>query len=202
MDDALYLEVNEALSTKYKRDLVLDKSRITFVNGELKGNTLNIENFPVLHDRHCVAWSIKELGDEGESLLFIPDNGSWAKWFENIELIKHPYTYYFIESNYDETMEYLDNTRRTDVRRRALSSRGHSSNKDAIEKLIYFMETSENTNCKDVIFHHLSDECNSVELARAFHEGYLDVWGKNTILKGVKFHYATQDDILRIGDDE
>ena len=201
MDDALYLEVCEALSTKYKKQITLDKDRITFVNGALKGKKLLIENFPVLHDRHCLAWSIKEVIDDKQSLLFIPDNGSWAGWFKEIELIKFPYTYYFIESNYDETMQYLDNTRRTDVRRRALYSRGHSSNKDAMDKAVLFLETSNNENCKAIIFHHLSEECNTVDLARSFHEGYMDVWGKNTLFKGVKFYYATQDDILRIGED-
>ena len=73
-----------------------------------------------------------------------------------------------IESNYSEHMTYLDKTRSPLLKKRCLGGWGHTRNLDAIEKLVKMLEVSlpkEGVSpCKGVMFHHLSEETNSVEL--------------------------------------
>src|SRR6056297_696308 len=66
LDNALYLELcayYEELKNKGKLKTYkgLDLDRFIFVEDEVKGNTLTLSTHPVQHDKHCLAWSIKEL---------------------------------------------------------------------------------------------------------------------------------------------
>jgi len=161
-----------------------------------KGNYLTIDKFPIKHDASCFGWTIEESG--GESIAFIPDNGQMSYKFSEITQLQKPFTYYIIESNYDETLQYLDTKRDILLKRRVLGAYGHSSNVEAIKKLVVMLETSENTIVKGVMFNHLSKDCNSEELATDIHKNYLEIWGKKTITKNVVFKYARTSNVVKL----
>jgi hypothetical protein len=60
------------------------------------------------------------------------------------------------------------------------------------------LEQSNNNICKGVMFTHLSEHCNTEEIAKKSHQAYISTWGKKTITKGIKFSYAKQDEIVKI----
>lgn len=45
-----------------------------------------------------------------------------------------------------------------------------------------------------VIFTHLSEHCNSLEIAKTTHKNLIDIWGKNRELKDVVIKYANQNE--------
>ena len=181
------------IEDKFKRKF--DKERFIFVDSEKKGKELNIQKFSLQHDVYCVGWIIIDMVDN-ESLCFISDNAEKAYHMKDILFLHKPHTYYMIESNYDNYLQYTDTKRNTMLKRRVLGSSGHSDNFNAVNKLVSFLEWSESDRTKAVIFHHLSEDCNSEELAINSHNSYIEVWGKKTITKNIKFLYAKQHEIV------
>lgn len=192
-------------STLLKEEIIQDNiyDNVQVVNGELVGNDLIFNNFELDHDTYCIGWTIKEI-DTNESLCFIADNGMYPYKVRDIEALHKPFTYYMIESNYDEFSQYIDTTRNELLKRRVLSPNGHSSNFNAIEKLVRIIEQGYGKKepkdtykgIKGVMFTHLSEHCNSEELARKSHRAYIEVWGKIKVFHNVTFKYARQDEIV------
>lgn len=194
MHSSVYADVYEYFEKKRKTVEFKDDS-LMLVDGLLSGNVLDIDLFNVKHDKNCYGWTIRE--HNGESLVFIPDNGMLAYKFKDIPQLQQPFDYYCIESNYDERLQYLDTKRDTLLKRRVLGAYGHSSNIEAISKLIFMLDVSQNTIVKGVMFTHLSKDCNSVELANEIHQAYIEVWGHKRLLKNVKITYALQDEVVK-----
>ena len=70
----------------------------------------------------------------------------------------------FIEANYDETLLQADNKRPWSLKQRVASRHGHLSNKQTAEIIGSLADLS---NLKIVILGHLSNDCNTPEVARA-----------------------------------
>jgi phosphoribosyl 1,2-cyclic phosphodiesterase len=70
----------------------------------------------------------------------------------------------FIEANYDETLLQNDNKRPWSLKQRIASRHGHLSNRQTAE---FVASIAEQGNLKNVILGHLSNDCNSPEVARA-----------------------------------
>ena len=180
----VYNEVNEF--HKFK----LDKNRFILTKlGTQKGSTFELTVFPLNHDKACVGFAIN---DYNETYVHIADNGSF--WDKNLIEQLSDKEYYNIESNYDVELTYFDEKRKTILKRRCLSSKGHSSNIEAISLTLRLV--GENTKC--VMFNHLSEETNSEELAIKWHMKHLEIWNKLEDTKHILFSYALQNDIVDI----
>ena len=188
-------ELKSEIEIKLKKQY--DNDRFIFIRTFSKGKHLNIGKVPLQHDAYCLGWIIEDVSSK-ESLCFIADNGMYPYKLLDNDLFNRTYTYYMIESNYDEYMQYTDTTRNELLKRRVLSTKGHSSNFNAIEKAVKLLSVNESHNCKGVMFTHLSEHCNTEELASASHMAYLTVWGKKTLFKNVKISYAKQDEAVEI----
>lgn len=143
------------------------------------------------HDKFCNGYIIDE-HETDETYVHIADNGKiWDKG--TIDMLSN-YDYYSIESNHDRTMQLLDKKRHEGLKRRVLGAYGHTNNYDAIElasKLV-------GTRTKSIIFNHLSEECNSPELAKEVHENYIATWGLKTEFKDIKIQYAKQNEVVKL----
>ena len=124
--------------------------------------------------------------NEDNSLVHVSDNGGYM---DRVLLEKlHNHTYYLIESNYDEYMQIIDTTRNEKLKRRVLGAWGHTSNVQAMSN--FFKLVGERT--KGLMFTHLSEHCNSLDIAKNTHDNLIDIWGKNRELKNVTIKYANQ----------
>ena len=103
------------------------------------------------------------LTNDHEKLVYITDTGFIPD--ETIEAIQNP-TYMILESNHDIKM-LMKSKRTMQLKLRILSDVGHLCNEDAA---IYACNVIGN-NTKSIILAHLSEECNSPDVA-------LDAWKK------------------------
>lgn len=188
--ESVHQRLLEALKREY------DSKRFVFVNDELEGEHLYISNFELSHDTPSFGWNID---DYEESLCFVADGADHSySLIDKHKVFEKPFTYYMIECDYDETMLYLSRNRKVETKRRTLGKHGHTSNVGAIKKLVDFIQESENTKCKGVIFHHLSDETNNEIHAREVHLGYLETWGLLETIGTIPIKYARKDEIVHL----
>ena len=156
----------------------------------LNGNHFDVMNIKINHDVSTFAYKFIENGSN-DTFMFIADNGGILKNYI-IDKMKNC-TYYAIESNHDLTQQIFSQ-RDTLLKRRVLSYYGHTHNAEAIN-LAFRLITSKT---KGIIFHHLSHECNTEELARATHNTLIEIWGKKTEFRGVDIKYARQDEVVTL----
>lgn len=168
---------------------ILDISRFTLTTSKLVGKQLIITPFSLNHDEPCQGYMIYDQRSY-ETYVHIADNG--ALFDKDIIRLISNKDYYSIESNHDRTLQILDKKRHEGLRRRVLGYYGHSNNVDAIK--LAFNVVGQKT--KGIIFNHLSDECNSEELARDVHEEMIKIWGKKTEFRYIEIKYARQDEIV------
>jgi phosphoribosyl 1,2-cyclic phosphodiesterase len=182
-------ETYQGINEHFK--VILDKERFILSNKETRGNNIIITPFELNHDVPCQGYKIYELYTD-EIYVHIADNGKlWDK--NTIQLLSNA-TYYSIESNHDRTLQVLDTKRHEGLKRRVLGVYGHTCNYDAIELACNLV----GDNTRGIIFNHLSEECNSEELANDVHQNYLSIWGKKTLFKDIKIKYAKQKEIIRL----
>lgn len=178
----VYGEVNEFHKGK------LDVGRFVLTSiGTQDGNTFSLTVFPLNHDKVCVGFMIN---DYSETYVHIADNGGILDK-PLYELLNNK-EYYSIESNHDLTLQINDEKRHEGLKRRVLGWYGHSDNKTAMDNAFKLV----GSNTKAIQFTHLSEDCNSVELARLTHNNLISIWGKKTEFKNIKISYALQHDIV------
>lgn len=107
------------------------------------------------HDAPCIAGYL--IKHENEELVYITDTGYIP--LETINLIKNK-NYYIFESNHDINM-LLESNRSINLKTRILSIEGHLSNDLASKYLIDLIGDK----TKKILLAHLSEECNTAELA-------------------------------------
>ena len=170
---------------------ILDKSKLDVIDNIVfidKKRYSSIRHFDLKHDSDCVGYI---LYDKNESFCFISDNGGYIKRDDLTSYLRN-HTWYSIESNYDETMQYLDTTRHTGLKRRVLGAYGHTSNVQAINNASQMV----GDNTKGIIFTHLSSHCNTIELAYDTHANYIEVWGHKNLFKNIKISYALEKECV------
>lgn len=95
--------------------------------------------------------------DGEEDLIYLTDTGKIDK--RTLTLMENR-TYYIIESNHDVNM--LLNSERPDLlKKRILSYKGHLSNEDSA----FYISSCVGDKTKKIVLAHLSEECNTPELA-------------------------------------
>ncbi len=182
--ELVYNECNEFHKGK------LDKAQFILVPlGSKDGKMFSLTVFELHHDKETVGFMIN---DYKETYAHICDNGGVLNK-ELYETLKNK-EYYSIESNHDLTLQINDTTRHEGLKRRVLGWYGHSSNDKAMDNA--FKLIGDKT--KGIIFNHLSEHCNSEELARLTHTNLIKIWGKVTEFKNVRISYALQNEIVEL----
>ena len=184
-------EVYEEYTTHMKK-YIPKESRVSISFFKpIEGKHLRVEAFEVNHDTKAFAYKFTDL-DNGEKYMHLADNGG----IKSKKMVDRfiGCTYYAIESNYDRNTELFHPTRPDLTKRRTLGYYGHTENGDAIE----FANRVVTTETKGIIFHHLSEECNTEDLAMATHLGILTVFGNKTKFKNIRMVYAKQDEPVRL----
>ena len=92
-----------------------------------------------------------------EKLVYLTDSGKIPG--KSLQKMKNAH-YYVIESNHDVDM-LVNSTRPWYLKKRILSDRGHLSN----EQSAFYMSKCIGENTKQIILAHLSEECNTPEVA-------------------------------------
>lgn len=192
---AMVKEVRNEVVEAKKKNIPADR-RIDLVDGRrLEGKYINIDNIKLNHDVTTYAYKITDK-ITGLSYGHAADNGGlrankYIEFFKGLD-------YYAIESNHDLTMQVMDVARHEGLRRRVLNYYGHSHNVDAIE--FAFRVITQNT--KGIIFHHLSKDCNSPELAKSTHDEMIKIFGQVTNFRNIAREYALQGEAVVLYRDE
>lgn len=173
--------------TEHKKTYIPKRIEIDNV---YKGSKIDIKAIKLNHDVACYGYVMTDKSN-GETFCFMADNGGVS--FKDYDMFKG-FTYYAIESNHDETLEINHPTRELLTKRRSLGWYGHTSNINAIK---FVLEIVTN-NTKGIIFHHLSEECNSEELARETHLNYIRIFGEIRNTNHIQFTYARQNESVRL----
>jgi phosphoribosyl 1,2-cyclic phosphodiesterase len=168
-----------------------DDKRIKTLYSESVGNSLTLLPFELNHDVECYGLMVTE-HYTNERYVHICDNGGFYDKHK-IDILSNA-EYYSIESNHDRTMQILDKKRHEGLKRRCLGYYGHQNNYDAMS--LAFKLVGEKT--KSIIFTHLSEDCNSEELAREIHMEMISIWGHKTEFKNIKIGYARQNEIVEL----
>jgi len=181
----------DSVVVKEKRGITKERRIIFDENTRFEGKSFILNNYSLQHDEKNYAFKFTDKSN-GETFLHLPDNGGYIR-----KEIKEKWVgcdYYSIESNYDTYLQVTNEERPLLTARRALGGYGHMSNHDAI--FLLFKLVRENT--KGVMFQHLSEECNSPELAQNYHERVTEIFGNKTLLKNLNIVYATQEGVHRL----
>jgi phosphoribosyl 1,2-cyclic phosphodiesterase len=105
------------------------------------------------------------VSDGQESLVYLTDTGFVPE--KDFPYLKDK-SYYIFESNHDPKMLY-ESKRPDYLIRRIISDTGHLSNTDSA----YYLSNLIGNQTKEVVLAHLSDECNTPELARITYESVM-----------------------------
>ncbi len=159
ISDRIYLKegILEYYFSKYKDKLhfVEDYKKYIF-------KTIEVLFLKTSHDVSASSGYIFKDLNSDETLGYITDNGYINEY--NLDLLKN-LTYYYFESNHD--IYYLLVSNRTiDLKTRILSYKGHLSNEQSAIYLSYLI--GEKT--KKILLAHLSEECNTKDLAILTHK--------------------------------
>ena len=131
-----------------------------FENGQqFEIGDLEVCGFSVMHDAVDPVGFIFKKNDK--KIGFISDVGHVNQLL--IDSVKDVHCL-FVEANYDETLLQADNKRPWSLKQRVASRHGHLSNKQTAEIIGSLADLS---NLKSVILGHLSNDCNTPEVARA-----------------------------------
>ncbi|MFA6624990.1 MAG: MBL fold metallo-hydrolase [Bacilli bacterium] len=149
-------------------DQTIPKDHILKNYATIRNGVFSITVLPLSHDaKNTVGFLI----DDGrEKLCYVTDTGF-------VPEKDFPYLtdldYYIFESNHDPKMLY-ESKRPDYLIRRIISDKGHLSNIDSS----YYLTTLIGPKTKEIVLAHLSDECNTPELAlKAFDEVFMTQMG-------------------------
>ena len=154
----------------------------------LEVGSMSIVPFPTSHDAtNPMGYLIEE---EGCRLGYVTDTGYLSD--EALALIKDC-DYYYFESNHDLKM-LMDSTRPAVLKKRIHSKHGHLSN---IDSAIYMAELI-GPRTKAIYLAHLSEECNTPEIALSSYHKTLD--RKGIAHDHIKIVPASQWHVVRGGE--
>ena len=154
----------------------------------LEVGSMNIVPFPTSHDAtNPMGYLIEE---EGCRLGYVTDTGYLSD--EVLALLKDC-DYYYFESNHDLKM-LMDSARPAVLKKRIHSKHGHLSNNDSA---IYMAELI-GPRTKAIYLAHLSEECNTPEIALSSYHKTLD--RKGVAHDHIKIVPASQWHVVRGGE--
>lgn len=152
-----------------KVDTIISNDHLIKPYQTIYTDTFKVTSFPVSHDvKNTMGYLIE---DNEESLVYLTDTGYVPE--KDYPYIKNK-TYYIFESNHDAKMLY-ESKRPMYLIKRIISDTGHLSNYDSA----YYLSILIGDNTKEVVLSHLSNECNTEELAlTAFNTVMMSQLGK------------------------
>lgn len=135
---------------------VISGERLLFPFVPIQISVFTVTPIPLSHDAKNTLGFVVTDGEE--SLAYVTDTGFVPEkvfpYLKNLD-------YYIFESNHDPKMLYESN-RPDYLIRRIISDTGHLSNMDCG----YYLSMLLGDRTKEIVLAHLSDECNTQELAR------------------------------------
>lgn len=135
---------------------VISGERLLHPFEEFRISVFTIIPLPLSHDAKNTLGFV--ISDGEEKLAYITDTGFVPeKDFPYLNNL----TYYLFESNHDPKMLY-ESKRPDYLIRRIISDTGHMSNLDCG----YYLSTFIGDDTKEIVLAHLSDECNTPEIAK------------------------------------
>jgi phosphoribosyl 1,2-cyclic phosphodiesterase len=157
------------LSPKIKEGLDPGSIRLITYGELLLVDGYTVKSLPTYHD------ALEPCGykfiEGGKALVYITDTGYYPQ--ASFDSIRNAEAY-IIESNHDPEM-LLDSDRPWQLKRRILDDEGHLSNEDSA----FLLANIVGDKTKKIVLAHLSQECNTKELAL---EGYRHVFGKQGLI--------------------
>lgn len=157
-----------------------DLFNVIKVNQTFEINNFKITAFRTSHDAKNPCGYVLET--DNDKLVYMTDTGVFLK--ENCDLLRNP-TFLIIESNHDIAM-LMKSNRPMELKKRILSDCGHLCNEDSAFACLDII--GENT--KEIVLAHLSEECNTPELALKAYESIFAY--KKVNLQSIKLRCANQ----------
>lgn len=186
MTEKLFLSATGANNPDSSVWLNLDKSQAFLFKewDNLCVGSFEVTPIPVSHDHVSPVGFIIKVG--GQKLSLVTDAGELSQ--QSKDAMKDS-NVIMLESNHDPEM-LQDSRRPSYLKKRISSAKGHLSNEKSAEILSEIISPR----TRDVILLHLSEECNTPELARTA------AIRKNPVLKNglINLHVASQNKVSRI----
>ncbi len=182
IDTTIYMTKGtyNGLSMRIKEKL--DVNKICFINHDsvFKINEIEIETLQIFHDAiDPVGYLFKE---NNKKLVYITDTGYVHSALYN--KISNADAYIF-ESNHDPEI-LMESDRPYETKLRILSDHGHLSNQDSS----YVLANIIGPDTKRIVFAHISEECNLVQIVKLTSSRVFNDLGIST--KNIVFSYASQ----------
>lgn len=157
-------------------------------------NSLAIEALPTSHDApEPMGYLLTDM-ENGERMLYMTDTG----YVPERDLYEaKDCDFYILESNHDPEM-LMESDRSNWLKMRILGDKGHLSN----EQSSHYLSMMIGPHTKEIAFAHLSEECNTPELALStFTDVMVAQFGAkpNLIVKALKQREATGGGDLMVG---
>ncbi len=186
MTESLFLSSTGATSASPPAWLDLDKDRVIFFKewNNISIGSIAVTPIPVSHDSISPVGFIMKAGNKKLSL--VTDTGEISR--AGKDAMKDS-NVIMLESNHDNEMLWKS-PRHFLLKKRISSTTGHLNNEKSAEILSEIISP----NTSDVVLLHLSQECNTPELA------VKSVMDRNRSVKdgAIKLHVARQNEITRI----
>ncbi len=167
-----------------------DNYNIIDIYKEVVIGDLTITPIKTIHDSIYGCGYVVE--GSKSTLVYLTDTGSFAE--ENLPYMKNP-TYLLLEANHDLGMEERSKRSR-DLKYRIEGEMGHLCNEDSAEIALKVV----GPNTKEIVLCHLSEECNTPELAMKAYKKIFTYFGVN--LNKYSLRCASQHEPLRGGDED
>lgn len=152
----------------------------------VKLDDLNVKALPLSHDANEPLGFLFE--NSTKSLVYLTDTGYIYQ--DVLDEIKNK-TLYFLESNHDPHL-LINSPRPFYLINRILNEKGHLSNYDAA----YYLSKAIGENTTHVVFAHISQECNNINLINQTFNDVLETNEKN--FENIKFVESLKDESLPV----
>lgn len=170
----------EGLATRIKERIPKSSFRFVENDEDLLIGDLDVQCIQTFHDALDPIGFVFE--SSGKKLVYITDTGYVHHSF--FEKLSNAHMYIW-ESNHDPEI-LMNSDRPYDTIMRILSDHGHMSNQDSA----YALANLIGVNTKNVVFAHISEECNLVQIVRLTSSRVFKDLGIDT--SEISFHYASQ----------
>ncbi len=168
------------LSSKIREKIGQEYFRFIERNSIIQIGTFEIESVEIYHDANDPLGFI--IKNNGKKIVYVTDTGyikqSFYDKLSNAEM-------YIWESNHDPEI-LMQSDRPYNTKIRILSDCGHLSNQDSA----YILANIIGPNTKKIIFAHISEECNLVQIIKLTSKRVFNDLGIDT--KDIDFYYASQ----------
>lgn len=161
----------------------LDSSLIDIINFDelIMIDGFTVRPFMTFHD--ALEPCGYKFTESGKNLVYMTDSGYFPQ--KQFDLIANAHAY-IIESNHEPEL-LLESDRPWMLKKRILDDKGHLSNEDSANLIIKVL----GTNTKTIVLAHLSQECNTPDIALQVYKRVFEEQG--LVVSDYRIIYAMQD---------